>query len=228
MDSFIEIPTANYQNQRVGLFLDVQNLYYSAKALFSSRVNFDEILRASTANRKLIRAIAYVIQTEVGDEKTFFEALSKMGFELRAKDLQVFYGGNKKGDWDVGIAMDIMRLASKLDVVVLGSGDGDFTDLLTHSKALGCRTEVIAFKKSASSKLIEAADSFIDLGNERFLIPSKKVAKQVKASSKSRAPQKRTSKGKSAPKKRASTSRTSQKRSTPKRQSRPRQAKPQS
>lgn len=191
MDSYIEIPTANYAHQRVGIFLDVQNLYYSAKALHKSRVNFDEILRIATGNRNLVRAIAYVIKADVAEEKNFFEALSRIGFELRAKDLQVFYGGNKKGDWDVGIAMDIMRLASKLDVVVLGSGDGDFTDLLTHSKALGCKTEVVAFKKSSSSKLIEAADTFIDLGDERFLIPSKRVEKQVSANTRNQAPRKK-------------------------------------
>ncbi len=82
---------------------------------------------------------------------------------MKAKDLQTFYGGNKKGDWDVGIAMDIMRLADKLDVVVLVSGDGDFAELLKHVKALGCRAEVVAFGQSSSSLLRAEVDTFTDL-----------------------------------------------------------------
>lgn len=106
------------------------------------------------------------------DESNFFDALEKIGFEVRSKDLQVFYGGAKKGDWDVGIAMDTIKLAPKLDTIVLVSGDGDFRALLEHMKAMGCRTEVIAFGKSASSKLIEEADSFTDMDKQkrRFLI----------------------------------------------------------
>lgn len=162
--------TDKHKSQRVGVFVDVQNLYYSAKALYKSRVNFKQILKDGLAGRELVRAFAYVIKADVLEEKNFFEALSKMGFEVRMKDLQTFYGGNKKGDWDVGIAMDIMRLASKLDVVVLVSGDGDFKDLLAHAKSLGCKTEVMAFKRSASSSLIEVADDFIDLESSSLYI----------------------------------------------------------
>ncbi|MBU1166842.1 NYN domain-containing protein [Patescibacteria group bacterium] len=156
-------PAIKYPNQRVGVFVDVQNLYYSAKALYKAKVNFREILKTAASDRELIRAFAYVIKADVVEEKNFFDALLKIGYEVRAKDLQTFYGGNKKGDWDVGIAMDIMRLASKLDVIVLASGDGDFKDLLVHAKALGCKTEVVAFKKSSSASLLEVADDFINL-----------------------------------------------------------------
>jgi uncharacterized protein (TIGR00288 family) len=154
---------SQHKNQRVGIFVDVQNMYYSARKLHNSKVDFIEILKLAVKDRQLIRAIAYVIKSDVGEENTFFEALENFGYEVKSKDLQIFYGGHKKGDWDVGIAMDIMRLASKLDVVVLVSGDGDFKELLEHSSALGCRTEVIAFGKSASIKLKEEADLFIDL-----------------------------------------------------------------
>lgn len=151
------------RDQRVGVFIDVQNLYYSAKHLYNAKVNFGTILKVVLGNRKLIRAFAYVIKAESGEENLFFSALGKIGFELRIKELQIFYGGAKKGDWDVGIAMDIMRMASKLDVIVLVSGDGDFKDLLEHVKSLGCRAEVAAFGKSASSRLKETADEFLDL-----------------------------------------------------------------
>jgi uncharacterized LabA/DUF88 family protein len=163
------------RDQRVGVFVDVQNLYYSAKHLYKSKLNFNNILKRAENNRKLIRAIAYVVRADIKYENTFFDALEQMGFDVRVKDLQIFYGGQKKGDWDVGIAMDIMRLASKLDVVVLVSGDGDFKDLLEHANALGCRTEVMAFGKSCSSKLKEEADEFIDLDKEKKIFLSNKT-----------------------------------------------------
>ena len=149
--------------QRVGVFVDVQNMYYSAKNLYSKKVNFGAIMKLAVEDRHLIRAIAYVIKADVEQEGNFFEALSKQGWDVKAKDLQIFFGGAKKGDWDIGIAMDIMRIASKLDVVVLVSGDGDFKDLIEHVKSLGCRGEIIAFKKTASARLIEQADNFKDL-----------------------------------------------------------------
>ena len=162
-------------NQRVGVFIDVQNIFYSAKHLHQSKVNYGAILKKAVNGRELIRAICYVITTEEGMEKGFHDALEKIGYEIRSKELQIFYGGAKKGDWDVGIAMDIMRMASKLDVVVLVSGDGDFQDLLEHVKALGCKAEVVAFSRAASSRIKAAADEFYDLGEnpKQFLIPAR-------------------------------------------------------
>lgn len=172
-----------HKEQRIGVFVDVQNLYYSAKDLYKRKVNFRAILRDAVGVRKLVRAIAYVIKADVKEEKNFFDALENIGFEVRAKNLQVFFGGAKKGDWDVGIAMDAMRIASKLDTVVLVSGDGDFADLLHHLKALGCRTEVMAFGKTASSKLKAEADHFIDMdkNTRKFLIPAttKRTSKSI-------------------------------------------------
>ncbi len=164
---------SQHRAQRVGVLIDVQNLYYSAKHLYGSKVSFKEILREAVKGRSLIRAIAYVIKADVKEESNFFEALEKIGFEVKAKDLQIFYGGAKKGDWDVGIAMDAIELAPKLDTIILVSGDGDFKPLVLHLKsALGCRVEIMAFGKSASSMLKETADLFVDLDNNprRFLI----------------------------------------------------------
>ncbi len=155
-----------HKDQRIGVFVDVQNMYYSARSLYTAKVDFKSLLKDAILNRKLIRAIAYVVKADVKDENQFYDALERMGFEVKAKDIQVFYDGTKKGDWDVGIAMDIMRLAPKLDVVVLISGDGDFTDLVEHSKSIGCRVEIIAFGKSTSHKLIESADFFMDIDRE--------------------------------------------------------------
>ena len=153
-----------YSGQRVGVFVDVQNLYYSAKNLYSSKVDYGAILKQAVKDRILVRAFSYVIRADIPEEENFFNVLEKMGFDVRAKDLQVFYGGAKKGDWDVGICMDAIELAPKLDVVVLVSGDGDYIPLLEHLRhAFGCRVEVIAFGKSCSSKLKETADDFFDL-----------------------------------------------------------------
>lgn len=154
----------HYPTQRVGVFIDVQNMYYSARNLYSKKVSFGNILKDAVADRQLVRAIAYVIKAESEQEASFFGALGKIGFEVRMKELQTFYGGAKKGDWDIGIAMDMMRMALKLDVAVLVSGDGDFVDLLQHMKALGCRTEVMAFGETSSNKLIDEAHTFTDLG----------------------------------------------------------------
>ena len=160
------------KEQRVGVFVDVQNLYYSARNLYNSKINFKELLKEAVAGRKLIRAIAYSIRAGEKDEDSFYNALEEIGFEVKAKQLQIFYGGNKKGDWDVGIAMDAIELAPRLDTIVLISGDGDFIPLVQHlRRALGCRVEVAAFGKSCSSKLSEEADRFVDLDkNKKYLL----------------------------------------------------------
>jgi len=162
-----------YKEQRVGVLVDVQNMYYSAKYSYKAKVNFAAILREALQGRKLIRAIAYAVKADMKDEENFFDALRNIGFEVKKKDLQVFFGGAKKADWDIGIAMDAIELAPKLDVIVIVSGDGDFVPLLQHLKrAMGCRVEVIAFGKSSSSKLREEADSFLDMDKQprKFLI----------------------------------------------------------
>jgi uncharacterized LabA/DUF88 family protein len=161
-----------HENQRIGIFIDVQNLYYSAKALYDAKVNFNEIINTATAGRKLIRAIAYTIKADMPEEQSFFDALEKLGIEVKTKELQTFVNGSKKGDWDVGIAVDMLKMAPKLDAVILCSGDGDFQMLLHHAKAEGCRAEVISFGRSTSAKLIEESDDFTDLDQDtnRFLL----------------------------------------------------------
>lgn len=173
-----------HQAQRVGVFIDTQNLYHSAKNLYHARVNFGNILKEAVAGRDLIRARAYVVTTESGDEKAFFEALEKMGIEIKTKDLQIFFGGAKKADWDVGLAVDAIKMAPKLDAVILCSGDGDFIPLVEYlQENMGCQVEVISFGKSTSSKLIETADDFMDLcDNPRkylFAAPASAAKKPV-------------------------------------------------
>ena len=167
------MPIIKQKGQRVGVFIDTQNLYHSAKHLYKTKVNFSNVLKEAVAGRNLIRAIAYVITTESGEEKGFFEALEKIGIETKTKDLQVFYGGAKKADWDVGLAVDAIKLSGKLDAVVIASGDGDFVPLVEYLKAT-TQVEVIEFGKSASGKLKEVADDFIDMCDDqaKFLLGS--------------------------------------------------------
>jgi len=150
--------------QRVGVLIDVQNLYHSAKNIYNARASFGEILKISISGRSLTRVFAYVISTKTGEEKPFFDALIKLGIETRVKELQEFYGGQKKADWDVGLVIDAIRIAPSVDTVVIVSGDGDFIPLVEYLKNQGKRVEVVAFGKSTSSKLKEIADEFIDLG----------------------------------------------------------------
>ena len=140
-----------HREQRVGVFIDAQNLYHSAKNLYKAKVNFKQIMEDAIEGRALIRAIAYVITTESGEEQVFFEALEKLGIEAKTKDLQIFLGGAKKADWDVGIAVDAIKMAPKLDTIILVSGDGDFVPLVQYLKTNeGCQVEVISFGKSSS------------------------------------------------------------------------------
>lgn len=170
---------------RVGIFVDAQNIYHSAKNLHNSRVNFVELMRAVLAGRSPARAFAYVVKSEgigvpqhVGTysapqptteerslgEESFFEALRTAGFELRLKDIQIYPGGMKKADWDVGLAIDAVRTASSFDVAVLVTGDGDFIPLVEYLKwGLGKRVEVAGFSRTTSGKLKEAADTFKEL-----------------------------------------------------------------
>ncbi|MBI2577627.1 MAG: NYN domain-containing protein [Candidatus Wildermuthbacteria bacterium] len=167
--------TPKHKDQRVSVFIDVQNLYHSAKNLYQARVNFREILKDGVAGRQLIRSFAYVVRTKTGEEKPFFDALTNLGIETRVKDLQEYYGGLKKADWDVGIAVDAIKTSDSVDVVVLVSGDGDYVPLVEYLKNHGKRVEAMAFGKSTSTKLREAADEFIDLseGSEKYLLLKK-------------------------------------------------------
>jgi uncharacterized LabA/DUF88 family protein len=157
-----------HRDQRVAVFIDTQNLYHSAKHLHAdARVNFKNVLRDAVAGRQLIRAMAYVISTSAGDENAFFGALGKIGIEPRVKELQEFSSGAKKADWDVGLTVDAITLAPKIDAAIICSGDGDFVPLVdylrTHS---GVQVEVVGFGRSSSAKLKEAADEFFDLSND--------------------------------------------------------------
>ena len=211
---------SNYSNQRVGIFVDVSNLYHSAKNLYQGRVNYAELIKHLVGGRQLIRAVAYVVRSEgvepqqprgharmaekdqeaavslapasangnggnsemnggASSEASFFEALEKAGLELRMKDLQIYAGGLKKGDWDVGLTVDVIRMMPFLDVIILVTGDGDYIPLVNYVKWAGGRVvEIASFRRSASSKLVEAADEFVNIeGLPRAIMKSRYVAR---------------------------------------------------
>ena len=168
-----------HPDQRVAVIIDTQNLYHSAKNLYKAKVNFAAVVDAAVQGRKLIRAVSYVVNTESGEESAFFEAMEKVGIEIKTKDLQIFYGGAKKADWDVGMAVDAIKAAHKVDAVILATGDGDFIPCVEYVKSLGCQVEAITFGRSSSSGLRAVLDDFIDLDDDpkKYLIgyrPSRK------------------------------------------------------
>jgi len=154
-----------YQNtdQRVGIFVDVQNMFYSAKSLHQSKIDYSKLLEDIVRGRKLVRAIAYVVQKPDIDQSGFLEALRRSGYEVKKKDLVVREDGTSKGDWNVGIALDAMALASKLDTAILVTGDGDFVPLAHMLKTMGCRVEVVSFEQCTSSELMRACDEFMTI-----------------------------------------------------------------
>lgn len=164
-----------HKDQRVGVFIDTQNMYYSARNLFKRKVNFKNIVEDAVAGRKLIRATAYVVSTEGGENEPFFEALEKAGIETRRKALMEYPSGHKKADWDVGLAIDAVQMLDTLDVVVIISGDGDFQPLANYIQSRGRMVEVMAFGKTTSSKLVSAVNDYIDLSSNkrRYLIGPK-------------------------------------------------------
>jgi len=161
-----------HPDQRVGIFIDTQNMYHSARHLFKRRVNFQNIFTDAIADRKIIRAIAYVIRTKTEEEQPFFEALTKIGIELQEKELIEFFSGAKKADWDVGLAIDVVRMVDMLDVIVLVTGDGDFCPLVEYVQSRGRIVELISFKETTNAKLLETVDASIDLSanKQRYMI----------------------------------------------------------
>ncbi len=152
-----------HPEQRVAVIIDTQNLYHSAKNLYKKKVNFEQVVKTVVGGRKLIRAVAYVVNTESGEESAFFDALNKVGIEIKTKDLQIFFGGAKKADWDVGMVVDAIKLAHKVDAIVFATGDGDFIPAVEYIKSQGCQVEAITFGRSASGKFKETVDDFIDM-----------------------------------------------------------------
>ncbi|WP_135364123.1 LabA-like NYN domain-containing protein [Halosimplex halophilum] len=161
-----------HPGQRVAVLADAQNLYHTARSLYTRNIDYAELLDAAVADRQLTRAVAYVIRADAPEEESFFDALVDIGFETRIKDIKTFGDGSKKADWDVGMSLDAVTLANHVDTVVLATGDGDFSRLCSHLRHEGVRTEVMAFQESTAEELVAAADEFTDMSEDtdRFLL----------------------------------------------------------
>lgn len=151
------------QNQRIGVFVDVQNMFYAARNQHEGRLNYGKLLPWVVGDRQLVRAVAYLIRSPEVDQTKFMDMLRRQRFEVRVKDLRVRPDGSTKGDWDLGIAIDTLSLADRLDVVCLVTGDGVFVDLVHMLKALGVRVEVYSFRPSTAEELVEAATAFVEI-----------------------------------------------------------------
>lgn len=149
--------------QRIAIFVDVQNLFYSAKYQFHSKVDFAKLMKFGVQERQLIRALAYIVQTPDIDQSGFLNILENIGFEIKSKDLRLRPDGTAKGDWDMGIAIDSIAMAERIDVVVLVSGDGDFVDLVNMLKSRGIIVEVMSFPNNTSEDLKAAATFYMPL-----------------------------------------------------------------
>ena len=164
--------TEVHPDQRVAVLADAQNLYHSAQSAYSRNIDYAGLLEEAVDERSLVRAIAYVIRADSPEEESFFEALRDIGFETKIKAIKTFADGSKKADWDVGMSLDAVTLASHVDTVVLCTGDGDFARLCSHLRHEGVRVETMAFSNAAADELIAAADDFVDLAEreETFLL----------------------------------------------------------
>jgi uncharacterized LabA/DUF88 family protein len=164
--------TTIHPSQRVAVLADSQNLYHTAQSLYSRNIDYSALLDKAVQERDLVRAIGYVIRADSPEEESFFEALRDIGFETRIKDIKTFGDGSQKADWDVGMSLDAVTLADHVDVLVLCTGDGDFSRLCRHLRHEGVRVEVMGFGPSVADELVEAADTFLDMTEreETFLL----------------------------------------------------------
>jgi len=161
-----------HPGQRVAVLADAQNLYHTAQSLHTRNVDYAALLERAVDDRELVRAIAYVIRADAPEEESFFEAVEEIGFEPKIKDIKTFGDGSQKADWDVGISLDAVTLASHVDTMVLCTGDGDFARLCSHLRHEGVRVEVLSFEASTADELVDATDEFVDLGDDpdRYLL----------------------------------------------------------
>ncbi len=166
----ININVRNDSSQpRVGVFVDVQNMFYAAKDRFERRVDYIKLLDLIVGPRHLMSAFAYIVQIPEIKQSNFISLLEHNGYTIRSKDLRLRGDGSAKGDWDVGIAVDVVSMLGSLDVVILASGDGDFCPLAELIKQQHKRIEVVAFEHNTSMDLQAMADQFFPIGEELLM-----------------------------------------------------------
>lgn len=153
-------PGGFLKRQRVAVFVDVQNMYHSAKKTYGRNLSYSRMLRACVRNRRLVRSIAYVIEREGIDQVSFLDHLRYCGFEVRRREVIERMDGSRKAEWELGIAMDMLRIADKVDTIIVVSGNGVFADVAPLIRAKGVKFECCAFRESMSDLLIRAVDQY--------------------------------------------------------------------
>ncbi len=156
--------------KKVALFVDVQNIYYTTKEFYNCHFNYNAFWRKATLNREVVKAIAYAIDRDDEKQKQFQNILKGIGFEVKLKPYIQRSDGTTKGDWDVGITLDMMEYAKNTDVIVLASGDGDF-DLLVNKvkKDFNVEVEVYGVPQLTAVSLINSASNFVSIEEDLLL-----------------------------------------------------------
>jgi uncharacterized LabA/DUF88 family protein len=156
--------------KKVVLLVDVQNVYYTARQAFGRNFDYNRFWSRATADRQVIKAIAYAIDRGDRKQQEFQNILRGIGFEVKLKPFIQRADGSAKGDWDVGIAIDALEYSDSADIVVLVSGDGDF-DLLVNKLRIdkGKYVEVYGVSALTSASLVNAASRFIPIEDELLL-----------------------------------------------------------
>ena len=156
--------------EKVNIFVDVQNIYYTTKQIYNSHFDYNAFWKKVTSNREVVKAIAYGIDRGDEKQKQFQNILRGIGFEIKLKPYIQRSDGSAKGDWDVGITIDVMEHAKDADVVVLASGDGDFDLLLSKVRNdFGVSAEVYGVADLTARSLINSASKFIPIERELLL-----------------------------------------------------------
>jgi len=161
--------------KKVAIFVDVQNIYYTTRQAFARQFDYRAFWSRVTENRQVISAVAYAIDRNVGKQKAFQQILRDIGFQVKLKPYIQRRDGSAKGDWDVGITLDLIEEAELADVVVLASGDGDFDMALDRIwQKYRVPTEVYGVKSLTAASLIQSSQTFIAI-DDSLLLPEKPV-----------------------------------------------------
>lgn len=156
------------KRQSCAVFVDVQNMYHSAKKSFGRNLSYAKMLRACVRNRRLTHATAYVIDRDGVEQTGFVDHLHYCGFQVKKRSVIERQDGSRKAEWELAIAMDMMAVADKVDTIICVSGNGVFADVADQLRARGCRFEACAFRESLSDVLRESVDWYHLLSEEHL------------------------------------------------------------
>ncbi len=156
---------------QIAIFVDVQNIYYTTRQAFGCQFNYRKFWQRVSAQGEITHAYAYAIDRKDDSQRKFQDALRHIGFDVKLKPFIQRKDGSAKGDWDVGITIDVLEAAPKVDKVILLSGDGDFDLLLRKIKSkFGVKTEVYGIEALTAQSLIAEADQFNGILPELLLV----------------------------------------------------------